>query len=420
MARAGTKGRSGPKAPTPTGDRAPVFDVAGLLKPISRKLPGGESLRYEGTYDAVRAARTEDDESLPRGIWETERKRADWRQVEMLCLDAIGKRSKDLQLAIWLTEAAFMRHGLPGLSDGLAVVNGLIEGYWDGLHPEMPEDDPEYRAAPIQWMSDHMAVRLRLMPLNLARGDELPAFCLADWQRAKLARTEDEDDGDAASGEGAPVYRDRAEMQAAAKGDPPEHYRDLVLAIDEIGERLDDLDALIDRHFKPVDAPGLHAMRDVLAEIRRFSMRILEQRNAVGLLNGDGESKPAVSSTPPDETKQDGARGGKTVAKKAKPAAAGVAGAAGGPIRNRNEAYERLEEAAAWLMENEPHSPTPYLIQRAVSWRDKSLVELLSELVPDDGYRGFLQSLFGAGGGRPQAERYDDDDDEWKDSDDEH
>lgn len=114
------------------------------------------------------------------------------------------------------------------------------------------------------------------------------------------------------------------------------------------------------------------------------------------------------------------------MARKAKPAAKSAAAApaaAGGPIRSRNEAYQRLQEAADWLMENEPHSPTPYLIRRAVSWRDKSLVELLSELVPDDGYRGFLQSLFGAGGRSSAAVQDDGDDDyddEMEDSDDEH
>ena len=113
------------------------------------------------------------------------------------------------------------------------------------------------------------------------------------------------------------------------------------------------------------------------------------------------------------------------MAKKAKPAAPAPAQSSGGPIRSRIEAYQRLEEAAAWLMTNEPHSPTPYLIQRAVSWRDKSLVELLSELVPDDGYRGFLQSLFGAGRTASADDDYDEaeedeDNDEWKDSDDQH
>ena len=58
----------------------------------------------------------------------------------------------------------------------------------------------------------------------------------------------------------------------------------------------------------------------------------------------------------------------------------------GGPIRNRAEAYRRLAEAAAYLLRTEPHSPTPYLVKRAVAWGGMTLTELLQEFVhnPND------------------------------------
>ena len=421
MARAKTSPQAATEAPP---RREPVIDMAPLLKPISRKQPAGESLRYEGTYDAVRAARTEDDESLPRGIWEADRKKADWREVETVCVAALAERSKDLQLAIWLAEASFMRHGLAGLADGLTAVNGLLSEFWESLHPQMEDGDAEYRAAPLQWLSDHMAVRLRLLPLNASRDEDTPPFCLADWQRSSQEAPDEDEDGE----EEPPVgpYRSRKDMLAAARVDPLEHYRDLVLDADEVGAELDTLDRLVDAHFEPVDAPGLHATREVLSDIRRFGMRMLEQGEAVWMLTGERDStaEPDGPETAPVEktVAPAKARGGKAVTKKPKPAPKAAATAGGsGPISNRNDAYERLEEAAAWLMANEPHSPTPYLIQRAVSWRDKSLVELLSELVPDDGYRGFLQSLFGAGGQSSASSSDDDfDDDDWNESDDEH
>lgn len=55
-----------------------------------------------------------------------------------------------------------------------------------------------------------------------------------------------------------------------------------------------------------------------------------------------------------------------------------------GPIRSRREAYQRLDEVADYLLQTEPHSPTPYLVKRAVSWGDLSLNELLQELVNDE------------------------------------
>jgi type VI secretion system protein ImpA len=50
-------------------------------------------------------------------------------------------------------------------------------------------------------------------------------------------------------------------------------------------------------------------------------------------------------------------------------------------IRTRAEAYRLLEQAADFLQRTEPHSPTPYLLRRAVSWGRMSFDQLLPELV---------------------------------------
>jgi len=55
-----------------------------------------------------------------------------------------------------------------------------------------------------------------------------------------------------------------------------------------------------------------------------------------------------------------------------------------GAIRSRGEAYRMLSEAADYLLMHEPHSPTPYLVKRAVSWGNMTLNELLQELVSAD------------------------------------
>ena len=45
--------------------------------------------------------------------------------------------------------------------------------------------------------------------------------------------------------------------------------------------------------------------------------------------------------------------------------------------------YEQLAQAAALLQQLEPHSPIPYLIQRAVDLGAKSFPDLMKELVRD-------------------------------------
>ena len=64
-------------------------------------------------------------------------------------------------------------------------------------------------------------------------------------------------------------------------------------------------------------------------------------------------------------------------------------------IRSREEAYRRLSDAADYLLRTEPHSPTPYLVMRAVAWGRMPLNELLQELVNSEGDLKELYTLLG-------------------------
>jgi len=63
--------------------------------------------------------------------------------------EALAKKSKDLQLAKWLTEGLLRRDGFAGLRAGLQAMAGLLERYWDTLWPELDPDDLELRAGPL-------------------------------------------------------------------------------------------------------------------------------------------------------------------------------------------------------------------------------------------------------------------------------
>jgi type VI secretion system protein ImpA len=56
-----------------------------------------------------------------------------------------------------------------------------------------------------------------------------------------------------------------------------------------------------------------------------------------------------------------------------------------GHIESRAHAYQLIEIVARYLEENEPHSPTPYLLKRAVSWGQMPLANLMREIVRTEG-----------------------------------
>ena len=57
-------------------------------------------------------------------------------------------------------------------------------------------------------------------------------------------------------------------------------------------------------------------------------------------------------------------------------------------IVDRSHAYQLLEEIARYLAEHEPHSPTPYLLARAVNWGRMPLPDLMRDIVSQEGDLG--------------------------------
>src|SRR5215207_268500 len=155
-----------------------MLELGTLLAAIPGTKMAGANLRYEPLYDQIKDARREDDD-LPQGEWQSARKMADWPLVVRLASDALTKRSKDLQLAAWLTEALLHRDGIGGLRDGLAVVHQLLEQFWDDVYPEIDDGDVEMRAAPVEWIGVKLDAAVRQAPLTEGR------YSLIDYRTSR-------------------------------------------------------------------------------------------------------------------------------------------------------------------------------------------------------------------------------------------
>ena len=66
-----------------------------------------------------------------------------------------------------------------------------------------------------------------------------------------------------------------------------------------------------------------------------------------------------------------------------------------GQWSSREEAYRTLEALAEYLSQIEPHSPTPYLIRRAVGWGRMPLPELFAEIMREEGDLNRMISVLG-------------------------
>jgi len=134
-----------------------------LLNPIPGDNPSGEYLYYTPVYDKIKEARREDDEG-PVGEWQRERKLADWNTVMKLAGESLATKTKDLQLAAWLTEAHLRKEGFGEFRKSLDMIKGLVENFWDTLYPELEDGDAEFRATPLQWLGN-FNLQIHMVPI---------------------------------------------------------------------------------------------------------------------------------------------------------------------------------------------------------------------------------------------------------------
>jgi type VI secretion system protein ImpA len=143
-----------------------MFSIAQLLLPISADRICGEDLSFSSEVDAIAHARTYDDPTLDQGEWVAVLKEADWQFVGSRCAAMIETKTKDLRLAVWLAEAHAKTRGLRGLGDGYAVLSGMCEHYWEGLHPLADDGDYDQRIGNLYWLLTRTVVLVREMPLD--------------------------------------------------------------------------------------------------------------------------------------------------------------------------------------------------------------------------------------------------------------
>ena len=377
-----------PRFPTPTAPMNPPAlpiplslmsmehqeELELLLKPIAEDMPCGPALRYDPIFTEIRLAREEDDPSLPMGEWERPLKRADWPLIESRCKAMLGSRSKDLQIAVWLLEAWTRQYAFDGLYRGLSLVDRLVRQFWEPLHPQIQDDDIDVRIAPLEWLNGAFAVSVRLhMPLLKVSNRKPPGLTLADWE-SMTAR-------ELAAGGHVP---DSAQAEAPMTRQEVIGYaqqrlgRELALKQQILRRCLNCLEtmlAFLDLQLG-AQSPNLSKLKAVLVAIERVLAQLLPEQK---------EEEMTIGEDPRETREQDGA----LVAGEAEPVVA-LSG-----WKNRHEAYATLGAIADYLSLVEPHSPTPYLLRRAVNWGRMPLPELMAEIIREEGDLNRLVNMLG-------------------------
>jgi type VI secretion system protein ImpA len=358
--------------------QAPGFlpDTEALLAPIPGADPAGVSMRYDPLYLGVAQARHEDDASLPLGEWERPLKKADWKAVAASCSQLLGERSKDFQAAAWLCEAWIHLHQMDGFNAAVDVLTGLVERFWDTAHPQIEDGDDDARVATFIWMNENLPLTLKLHVPLLHVPDRVPSTAsLADWDQALIADNQKNGDKKSNPAGGNPLTRE--ELSACASGKNLLALIALKTRLEIAAVKWDALARLLDDKMR-TNPPSVARVGEML---RRM------ERAVTSLIDGRAPVQPAASAPPTPATTSSHQEQNMDAAAphhEDVPASQGPVLHAG-PITSREDAYRMLEAVAAYLEKAEPHSPTPYLVKRAVAWGRMSLADLMQEVVREEG-----------------------------------
>jgi type VI secretion system protein ImpA len=331
----------------------PVVDD--LLNPIDGPNPSGTDLRYDEIYSKIKEARREE-AVPPAGMTESDRKVADNPLVIKLSTEALTKKTKDLWLAAWLTEAWVKQNGFSGLRDGLTLCHGLVEKFWDTLYPAIEDGDAELRAAPLEFL----ATRLEI-PLKSVRLVQKEPYGYTDVQESrKLGYEDDAKSDEAKQTRAAAIEQGKVALEALDKcfeETPKAFYVKSEKELDGCLEILAPLKESCNAKFGDM-APSLNKLESLLGEIRPVVHGFLQKKR-------EKEPDPVEEGAPAATTE---AISGETpVWTGAAPAGIMIPFGDKEPAERRG-AITAVASAAAALRKLDPFSPAPYLMLRGLRW----------------------------------------------------
>lgn len=360
-----------------------MFSAEQLLIPISDSRPSGEDLSFSSDLDAIALARKFDDPSLDQGEWVTDLKEADWDFVVKRCAALLTEKSKDLRLAVWLTEAAAKQHHLRGLAEGYRLLAGLCEQYWDlGLYPEADNGDNDQRIGNLSWVLARTRTLVRELPLTEGRNT---AYSTIDFEMArKRAAAGNGGNGGNGDSDGGPSGTPKlAEMEAARRANSTRFCAAFAADAQYCMDALLRLEQVADARLGQ-DSPGFAAARDAVQTMLHVMPAAAQAAPAHAAPGAASETTSHAAGAGAADFHGNGA----IVPQAQEPGHAG-------PIRNRAQAIAQLRAVAQYFRDSEPHSPVSYFAEKAAAAGEQDLHTWLRSVIKDESSLSHIEEMLG-------------------------
>ena len=271
-----------------------------------------------------------------------------WPVARELAESLFGQ-TRDLRVAMLWGRAVINLEGLEGLAKALYLIHGLLENFWDALHPRPDPDDGDTfaRMSVLSGLDsiDDLLGDVRQSQLIVDR--RLGGLRMRDVEIALTRLTPRPDDSGTTAGQ-----------ITGMLGDMPDLNERLKQAVEESLQGLKSLQSLMNDRFGTGSAVEVKNLRMMLTGMQSLLPDAVE--TADGMSEEGGE--PSEGAGAPTRRGNGGGMGS---------------------IESRQDAVRAINLVCAYLERWEPTNPAQLLLRRAERLIDKNFLQLVRDLAPD-------------------------------------
>lgn len=326
-----------------------MIELEEFFREVSDEPPCGPDLTYDAEFLAFEsAARGKNEQQFGDIVIPAEP--PDWREVEKRASALLG-RSKDLRVAVALCRAWVNVRGLPGLAAGVGLVRGLLERYWETVHPIAEEGDYFMRMNAVSSLNEVTGLLSDLRQVDFLHST---AGVVIVRDAESLARGNAVEGGHKMS-----AGQLRLAVQEACRQESP-----TIVAAAAARESLRHIVELCAAKLPGSQRPETERLQSLLSALHELmpsaSVVLSNDADAGSVLNELGVSNQSHQA---------------------------------GILRTREDAIAQLLAVADFVERTEPTNPAPLLVRRAARLMRMGFIDILRELSP--GSLSQIESIIG-------------------------
>jgi type VI secretion system ImpA family protein len=316
------------------------MELEELLAPVSEEDPCGPDLAYDPERSQLELA-FETSVSIDPSGEVAAGAEIDWRPV-IAQIEAQSARTKDIWLAVYLCRAGARSGRLDVVETGAKYLAGLVDRYWEKLHPQIEEYGFQGRKGPCESLTRRGEFLIPLENVPLLEHPRLGRYSGADFERFRAS----------ADAEGYGLFR------AALDETSDEGLQAIAARIDAITAAFHQADAVLTANAEGDTSANFQPTYELLAQMKR-AVQSFVKTPAAAEEAADSEASPGAAPEAP---------AGPRIA---------------GRVDSREDVIKALDAIADYYRRREPSSPVPAILQRAREWVDLDFLALIEDIAPN-------------------------------------